>query len=124
MTRDEILNMEAGRKMDALIAEKVMGLPPEWTHFEPHGKEFDTSIGRVAISEVAHYSTDIAAAWEVMEKMSKRYDIVVGVCGGLASCKILREVEHDWKWEMIVEQIYESSPFAICKAALLALMEE
>jgi len=33
MTKDEVLNMEAGREMDALIVEKVMG--------EPYPSRFD-----------------------------------------------------------------------------------
>ena len=50
MTRDEILIMAAGREIDALIAEKVMGWKPD-------------------ISEV------IAQAWGLVEKLG----MIVGV---------------------------------------------
>jgi hypothetical protein len=53
--------MKPGRELDALIAEKVMGL---FTNGEPDfGYTYET---------IPPYSTDIAAAWEVVEKMVSR----------------------------------------------------
>ena len=58
--------MKAGRELDALIAEKVMGLNPHWLG---DGIEVNIlSIGESGI-EVPRFSTDIAAAWEVVEKL-------------------------------------------------------
>ena len=55
MTRDEILAMEPGHEMDALVAKHV-------THCTYLFHETYPS-----------YSTDIAAAWEVVEKMDKNH---------------------------------------------------
>lgn len=65
--------MNPGRELDALVAERVMGLEPwpeqdpRWgvkafkAKFVPYGQEPKPC-------EAPSYSTDIAAAWEVVEK--------------------------------------------------------
>lgn len=55
-----------GRKLDMLVAEKVMGL--KMTHFEDvwNLAPYET-LGRY------HYSTDISAAWEVWEWLNKNH---------------------------------------------------
>lgn len=55
--------MIPGRELDALIAEKVMGLRcPDW---------ISCGRGRGAWEHsLKHYSTDISAAWEVVEKLN------------------------------------------------------
>jgi hypothetical protein len=71
MNREDITKMEAGREMDVLISERVLGEHIFSPHFLNQG-----------ICEICHkrgpayghfspnyYSTDIAAAWEVVEKM-------------------------------------------------------
>ena len=76
--------MEAGREMDALVAEKVMGCSVmrenyhrtlgdggkwEWLRCGciggPHNYRDDTARDGMLV----YYSTDISAAWEVVEKM-------------------------------------------------------
>lgn len=49
--------MEAGRELDALIAEKVMGVAQEDIHRRT-----------MVRSDLPHYSTDIAAAWPILKK--------------------------------------------------------
>lgn len=53
--------MKPGRELDALVAEKVMGWSPVGDEFD--GAEF------AAFLDAHPYSTDIAAAWEVFEKI-------------------------------------------------------
>ena len=122
MTKDEILNMEAGREMDALIAEKVMGwdVHPHRTHY----------INRDAKNEHPYFvicgdfepSTDIAAAWQVVEKMSSRKDWDEHpVC-------IVRNYAFKDMWTVELrdydfDATAETAPLAICRAALLAAME-
>ena len=62
--------MKAGRELDALVAEKVMG----WHHIEKEG--YHWMQGRLpgqpanfVPTPVRPYSTDIAAAWVVLEKL-------------------------------------------------------
>jgi len=89
--------MSPGRELDALIAEKVMAwsrpvkhegclmqLPPNSSKGEPY-------------SEAPNYSTDIAAAWEVVKKLRSM---------GL--------VIHD----SFISVDPDSAPHAICLAAL------
>lgn len=66
--------MNAGRELDALVAEKVMGwsgIDKKWDYETNEsflgGKTPDWD-GR-QFYEVPHYSTDIAAAWLVVEKL-------------------------------------------------------
>lgn len=60
MTRDEILHMPAGRDLDALVFEKVFGqqIRKNDVIFWP------------GLDHMPNYSTDIAAAWEVAEKIA------------------------------------------------------
>lgn len=57
--------MNSGRELDALVAEKVMGLK--------HVFNADLTEGWIDIDTVCRslpsYSTDIAAAWKVVEKL-------------------------------------------------------
>lgn len=62
--------MDAGRELDALVAEKVMGWEVDrsanrliWLFVAPNGKRGDITI-------CPPYSTDIAAAWQVVERMN------------------------------------------------------
>lgn len=68
------------REIDALIAEKVMGYEPsEFTHW-PCGKArspnqlYWRKDGKLFMFDnLPHYSTDIAAAWQVVDKLRKIY---------------------------------------------------
>ncbi len=71
-THDEILNMQASRELDALIAEKVMG----WKKILNASKEYPNIYANVigedtegVIDRVPDYSTDLASVWMVVEKL-------------------------------------------------------
>ena len=76
----KIDEMQAGREMDALIAEKVMG----WAVFYGEYKGYELLDDEVAQGyppeeeadgvpfEIPYYSTDIAAAWEVVERITEK----------------------------------------------------
>ena len=72
MMREEIKRLE-GRELDAAVAEHVMG----WERYGPPGFEY---LGNPRTdpetdpdwSRVPRYSTDIAAAWQVVELMRER----------------------------------------------------
>ena len=116
--------MKAGRELDALVAEKVMGI--KLCHHELHetrptckychlNKGFwQPKWGR--IEPPRHYSTDIAAAWEVVETFAGK--VYVGMARGKYS--------GDWK-AVIGDRVRpsyeieaETAPLAICLAALKA----
>lgn len=135
MTRDEVLSMPAGSEMDALIAEKVMGMElarPLGEHFVSHDMAIDAgdmmlegqSMGvEWEYMQPPPFSSDISAAWKVVEKMRELYDVVIDLDSDLVSCKLLNYVESGDYRTLVVEQIYKSAPLAICRAALLAVSE-
>jgi hypothetical protein len=112
MTQDEIVQMEAGREMDALVAELVMGW--EKRVFGDGVDYWHLPGGAICELDAPHYSTDIAAAWQVVEKLP--FSVYV-------------EVRWDGKnaeaWFDSGSQTWEASaptaPLAICRAALLAV---
>ena len=130
MTKEEVFAMEAGRDLDVLVAEEILGIEVEWDYspLDPNHVlprlPFHKGESRVAIDSSAHgventiykYSTDISAAWQVVEKM-------------LPPSQIHRCLD-DTYWvvfgfnTMIKPHIEaKTAPEAICKAALLAKLE-
>lgn len=107
--------MEPGRELDALIAEKVMG----WRML-PDNEHFKTSQGwgpeGQSLAHCPRYSTDIAAAWEVVSKIKKAHWNFVLTCHhGEWTVKLNHQTEGDDISEA------ESAPYAICLAALKAV---
>ncbi len=103
MTHDEILNMPAGQDMDMLIAENVLMLDNNgWNELFFHNR--------------TKFSTDISAAWEVVEKIEsigKSWEMWANTkeplihvrIGNKRTCRAV------------------TAPLAICRAALLAVMK-
>ena len=124
MNKEDILNMEAGEELDELIAEKVMGfikLPfPGLPKFQK-----PTDDGVIPLYYTPKYSTDISAAWEVVEKILKMPSSVNIQCdfhsdGNYFACYIHPYPRDETK--LIMEHA-PTAPLAICRAALLAVME-
>lgn len=113
----DIDKIEAGQELDALVAEKVMGLKVRGNKYVEMG---DSEIPPIAL-DIPRYSTDMAAAWQVVEKIkatsSRGYvlDFFRGVWTvGLRACGDAGEPElydHD-------AGRAEEAPVAICRAAL------
>jgi hypothetical protein len=99
-TRDEILNMPAGQGMDLLMADDVLKLSvSEWNERFFHNR--------------SKFSTDMAAAWQVVEKVSGEW-----LWFGLFKTASLWKAnftgnENDYAFG-------ETAPLAICRAAYLA----
>lgn len=141
MTRDEILNMKAGREMDALVAEQVMG----WTNCQKcefatwlssdksiiasgeqwRGNPLPLDIAQEVSDKfnprwetIKNYSTDIFAAWKVVEKSA----------GFMVENRQVYKPD-EWECEIAFEGTYiyfasaNTAPLAICRAALLAKLE-
>lgn len=115
--------MKAGRELDALVAEKVMG----WKRHDLgpiNGVRWVNKDGRIIDTEHPFtYSTDIAAAWEVVEKMEKD--------GWQASGHMSATETGYWNFQFtkINEQkqfyaLTKTVPYAICLAALKAIEVE
>lgn len=89
MNRGAILEMQPGRELDALVSKTVFGME---------------NVGFIP------YSTSIAAAWSVLEKMEQETKVSVWS-------------DNNRKWACEVEYMIhddcDTAPEAICKAALL-----
>lgn len=117
MTRDEILKLEAGRELDALVAEKVMGYPKEIISINGSVK---SPNGDWMVREIDEYSTDISAAWEVAEKLGSFWiDHTVSDLG--IDVEFFTSLDHS-KERLVATA--DTAPLAICRAALLAVMED
>lgn len=130
MTKEEILELEPGREIDCLIAEKIMG----WKVIEGSYINSVYIVGDDDYKEIGscNFSTDISAAWEVVEKMKElHYDtaelyrftdnkwLVKFVCS-YGPCPYHNNPENTWHGSSVTAQ---TAPEAICKAALLAVQE-
>lgn len=128
----DIDTMSAGRELDALVAIKVMGRSVVWPKSQTGAPVFADAI--VEPQYVPRYSTDIAAAWEVVDAVGKfrggpnnlykpvvrvewyEHDgiatVVIGRCKGLEDIVGGAEV-----WGKGLETV----ALAICRAALKAV---
>lgn len=112
MTRDEILNVVASRDLDALISVKVFGKLPSF-----------------ALDNFPHYSTDISAAWEVVEKLrdpsDDEPDFWVITDEGKKNGWTVSSywAHHDGNIDNFHIRA-DTAPLAICRAALLATIDE
>ncbi|ETT55209.1 hypothetical protein BSK66_31175 [Paenibacillus odorifer] len=123
LTREEILAMEPGPALDEITAEIACGrkvrMLNEVTNnsFKPQydKKVIDEGAGRYNI--IPRYSSDISAAWEVLEKF-KQYSVMKAAGWGKEyDCRIWVGITGD-QWSVQAKTASE----AICKAALLAVL--
>lgn len=109
--------MQAGRALDALIAEKVMG----WIEIEGESgidPEFDPD----GILKVPRYSTDIAAAFEVLEKLNKLgFGHTIAKQYDITNSRWVHSVSVNKVFERGVQAVTDSVPLAVCLCALKAL---
>ena len=116
------------REIDALIAKKVMGYEPsEFTHW-PCGKArspnqlYWRKDGKLFMFDnLPHYSTDIAAAWQVVEKIKGKYrGVEIGYRLGGWFCQI-EDGTSDIDERYIAQAEADTAPLSICLAALKAV---
>ena len=112
MTRDEILNMPAGPDMDLLVADKLALLPREVINARGFEKQGEWMVG-----VLPSYSTNISAAWTVVEKL--RLMIRPSILAGKWVVMRFERVYLSGKWEGDGEVTAETAPLAVCRAALI-----
>jgi hypothetical protein len=138
MTRDEILNMPAGRELDSIIADCIFGIetvkPKSRTDYveDIHARPKGSSAKWIDCEVLKFYSSNMDAAWEVFEFVSKSSEetslsrnavenISIGHDSDGWMCSIwwFRDIQSSHA----VEGIYaDTAPLAICRAALLAIL--
>lgn len=115
--------MEAGRALDRLVSEKVMGIPVAMTFGPDHPFIAAGTPGKVV---VPRYSTDIRAAWLVVEKIEQISGcyVEIGWCNAAygpekhAWCFV---AEYGNEGRQIGEAFEDTAPHAICLASLRAV---
>ena len=113
--------MKAGRELDALVAEKVMGhsvLVLEGHPFIYHPEGYQQAVPK--------YSTDVADAWEMVDKLSKDgyFMHIYGHDARWSVGYISPSLSRRWNKEKVeIEGLCksESAPLSICLAALKAV---
>lgn len=115
------------RAIDAAVAAKVMGwkFPVSADRGHPHGVQDhwkDCENNTIYLpDQLPYFSTDIAAAWQVVEKMkSFGWRVAIEDCVNRYRVNYSRGVT--WEWRNNIEHV--SVPLAICLAALRALNVE
>jgi hypothetical protein len=129
------LNMEAGRAMDVVVAEKVMGWydvksdgslamgsPPSWMYPAECCPEFQGTL------QIPRYSTDMTAVWAVVERMRQhptcRFNSLSMVVYSYSRTYATFDAEafSDYDPDTWAEANGEyATPLAICFAALMAI---
>jgi hypothetical protein len=134
-----VTTLPPGRELDALVAEKVMGLyrepPSKYARHVPQYSDRDPKTGRATVSgDLRPYSTDIAAAWEVLKNIHARGIVwcieqadtaafpTVHIVNPTPCEKEKGHIHFIEDMERISERA-ESTPHAICLAALKAVGE-
>jgi|SRR3990170_898451 len=114
LTAEQIDSMPAGRELDVLIAEKVM----EWKYIS--GARIRDGF------DTPRFSTDISAAWEVVEKFDYLYlfrldhpiEDYAGRIGRWEAKLVFKEKRGVDK--RFYYALADTAPLAICRAALKA----
>lgn len=125
-----ISEMQAGREMDALVAEKVMGwkrcTSPMQNRDDPRLLGWDTGNPKIYGNEILPaFSTDIIGVWYVVEKLRDS--------GDWCCIAIRSDYSYMWRIEMTPHLSTDHQPtvvvededlcLAICRAALMAVGE-
>ena len=126
--------MKPGPELDALVAEKVMGwvwvdgfssetnAPTKWLEPKNWNEMVPEGWGAHSVPDVPKYSTDIWAAWEVVEKMRESM-IAIGIAHSI------QMPQKDWSYLVTAQEpnkdeifiVEKSAPHAICLTALKAV---
>lgn len=106
----DVDKLQAGPELDRLVAEKVMG----WTTDKTNGPWYTAALTFAAVRGWSP-STDIAAAWEVEERIA---ELRIATEYGLALKELCKVSERDVP---MVFDLAHASPLLRCWAALNAV---
>ena len=107
MTKEEILAMKSGRELNVKVAEKVMGYQVILDKTFGEMERYTDSEGKSVYRPLQNYSEDMSAAQQVLERI-KALNLKINPFGNGSG--ELRDTS-------------ELTPEAICKAALIAMLE-
>lgn len=129
MDKEQVLAMKAGRKLNEVVAEVVMGFKRDNDNFwqDANGRYVDPPKGFSLFGMLSPYSTDITYAWPIAVKMCLAV-IPLWFGSGYCACCKASYVSHlkatkDLSTDSNIV-ICKEAPEAICKAALITKLEE
>lgn len=140
MNRDEILALEPGEELDALVAEQVMGVALHWERPAIVGNRLEwvrceASRGELRVADddkpVPPYSNEIDAAWEVVEHLRNNHFAVRIEANRFRNLRLVQVWSNDThpkggfalQGESGDARHPEEVAEHVCKAALLAVMQ-
>lgn len=112
--------LSAGRELDVLIAEKVMGLEIEKI---ANGHMWFRD-GVTLRSPISHYSTDMGAAWQVVRHLNAKLITVEITALVSVANRTTRYIVYTYNHETAMprdQATEDSAPLAICLVALKAV---
>lgn len=108
MTKEEILAMGAGEKLNELVDRHIVHPLEEYPEWK-------------LIKSFPGYSTDIGFAWQVVEKMRSHEVLLYRLALALSEMTVRQTIET--YADCIADLMRWLCPEAICKAALLAKLK-
>lgn len=120
--------MDAGRELDAIVAERVMGSVPCRSDLHRNGEMLPCHAHPdwpTKGAETPLYSTDVAAAWQVVEHM-REWEFVLSreehEPGTVTYRAIVYQRSRKFadSWRGRENETADSPSLAICRAALMA----
>jgi hypothetical protein len=111
--------LPAGRELDTLVSRAVMGgdvYPDGGGYYD-----FMERVGSGQSRSLPYYSTDIRAAWEVVNKVLST-DGHFAFWPSIRGFGIAYHGIRTWDSEPVWEVFADTAPLAICRAALKAVM--
>jgi hypothetical protein len=133
-TREMILAEPAGRQMDVWVAKYIIELPDDLISIDGIiNYPFHDQI--IEVAEIPHYSEDIDAAWQVVEKLTRLErepnPLYFRLTWGWWDKPHSEDSPQYWAvfdWKLTGDShplylaIAETAPLAICRASLLAAL--
>jgi hypothetical protein len=120
MTREEILALPAGRKLDRLVAAFLGDREEDGWWVSAGGTKFDARDGGPR-----HYSTDIAAAWDVAGALRGRGDrLSLHDRGTHWTATVCPSVRTPAPPAFAPMALAPTAPLALCRVALLAALDD
>lgn len=113
--------LTAGPELNAKVAEKVMGWP-EYRHGMPNmERQFVVAEGNPTTTITApRFSTDIEAAWEVVEKLREQFMVTIDLL--FEGCVVtIDNPGREGHWRVALDPREGDVSLAICLAALKAV---
>lgn len=119
-------NIKPGRELDALVAEKIFGitLVDTFTGERRPITAMEVMARENARNTIPHYSTDIAAAWEVVERLTTGNDRWFYDClwrDPNSGKWRFGNFDADGSFSLLEREMVETAPHSICLAALKAV---